>query len=260
MIAVDKRFGEFPFSATRLHLSPLVVSLPTAAAQIVWLAAAFYVGGLFAAGPASDSDILPFGSNWKYLQPVGLNQDPFNNLEGVEFDFEWFLPDFDEDDLTVIDDGPVTLSWQGPAPSPIGYGEVEGFANGFATEIDVPAEGDLFATYLRSEPFFRPPGVSQDGPFAIEFLAVDGMVMYLDGEEIDLNPEDPNHPRYNCCLSLRDGPFPHFPVSYLDRSLTVGNRNDFVTRRLTGLQLSVGPHVLSRFATQTQPRIPRHRL
>ncbi len=96
--------------------------VPHFIAQVDCLAALVLIlgGSLHAGSPTADNDIIPFGSSWKYLNPHTLNQDPFNNLELVDFDFEWFLPNYDEADLTVDDGGPVTLSWQGPAPSPIG--------------------------------------------------------------------------------------------------------------------------------------------
>ncbi len=217
-------------------------------AQVAWLAALVLVlgGSLHAASPTPNTDIIPFGSSWKYLNPQTFNQDPFFNLELVDFDFEWFLPNYDEADLTVDDGGPVTLSWQGPAPSPIGYGAIVGFPNGFATDIGQPASGERYTVYLRGESFTRPAGVSQAGPFGIEFLADDGMAMYLDGVEIDLDVNDISQKRYNCCQDIGAVPIPRsFPPTYLDRSLASGDENNFITRRLSDMTLSAGQHMIA---------------
>ena len=136
-------------------------------ARAAWLAAIVLLlcGSLHAASPTPDIDIIPFGSGWTYLNPQNINQDPFNNNEGVDFDNVWFLPNYDEAGLTVDDGGPVTLSWVGPVPSPIGYDTINGLPNGIATDIGQPASGDRYTTYLRGENFTRPAGVSQNGPF-----------------------------------------------------------------------------------------------
>ena len=224
------------------RLSPLVAPLVLLAA----LVSSFGGGSLQAASPTPDNDIIPFGSNWTYLHPMNLNRDPFNNLEGVDFDFEWFQPNYNEADLTVDDGGPVTLSWEGPAPSPIGFGAINAFnPDGFATDIGTPADGERYTVYLRSERFSR-SGAPASGPFVLEFVADDGIAMYLNGEEVDLDVDDPDQKRYNCCQDIGDQPIPQdFPPTYLDRSLAVGGENDFIQRRLGDFSLNSTNNLLA---------------
>ncbi len=131
-------------------------------------------------------------------------------------------------------------------PSPLGYGVINGFPNGFATNIGQPLIGERYTVYLRGASFTRPAGVSQNGPFAIEFLADDGIAMYLDGVEIDLGVDGTNQKRYNCCQDIGDAPIPrNFPPTYLDRSLTSGDENNFITRQLSDMRLSAGQHMIA---------------
>ena len=163
------------------------------------------------------------------------------------------MPSYDEADLTVDDGGPVTLSWQGPVPTPIGYGTINGLATGLATDIGAPGGGDRYTTYLRSENFTRPAGVSPNGPFVVEFLVDDGFVMYLDGEEVDLDVNDPDQTRVNCCNDIggtRVPLGPNFPPTFLDSGLgtTIDGLDDesnFFSRELGDFTLGAGSHMIA---------------
>ncbi len=221
------------------------VSYITARAACLAAIVLLPASAIHAGFPTDDINIVDFGSDWFYLNPQNLNQDPFNNLEGVDFDLQWFLPTYNQADLTVDDGGPVTLSWQGPAPSPIGYEVINGFPNGLATDIGQPADGERYTTYLRGLPFNRPAGAAS-GPYVIEFLADDGIAMYLNGAEVDLDVNDPDQKRYNCCIDIGGTPVPqNFPPVYLDRASGTGPEDNFITRQLGDFSLNASNNMIA---------------
>ncbi len=200
-------------------------------------------GSLHAGSPTPDSNVIPFGSSWRHLFPLNLNQDPLTG-DGF-FDDDWFMPNYAEPDLDTADG--VTISWQGPDPSPIGYGVINAFTplGGFATEIlPAPPDGERYTAYLRQR-FTTPAGIPQNGPFVIEFAGDDGFVFYLDGEVLDVDP-DPDQARYNCCQDTGGQPVPQdLPPGFLDRSLATGPENVFLKRTIQDLTLTSGSHLLA---------------
>ena len=231
----------------------LSASARTAACAVVLLG---FAVRLQAGNPTPDVDIIPFGSSFRYFQPLTLNQNPINHLAFPDPDFEteWFESDFTEESLSFNDAGApnadpgtgiATVQWL-DGTTPIGYGAIPGFTGGFGTITPTPAAGDRFTMYFRAL-FNVPAGVT--GPFALELLADDGAAFYLDGQILDVSPADAGNDRFNCCVDQAGTPVPQgsIPV-YTDRAgttqPTAGNDSSFTTI-LLDKTIAPGDHLLA---------------
>jgi hypothetical protein len=163
-------------------------------------------------------DLVPFGASWTYLAPISIDEDP--NTIDPNFDTAWFMPDYDTNQ---------PIQWEGPDPEPFGYGAINAFANGFATELLTPESGDRWTAYFRHNFTTTSP----QSNFAIELLSDDGSKVYLDGVEIL---------SLNCCAFAQDGE----PAEFSEYSSAGGNEDRFVIREvLAGQTLDPGDHVLA---------------
>ncbi len=236
--------------AARLSESEIRIGRQNLAVSIVIVL--FMSSCLHAAEPTPDEEIIGFGSEWRYLHLSvddpnddfnDADLDPANALNVAGFDASWFLPDYDEADLQYADGqgGTLMFPWQGPAPTPIGYGVINGFApGGFATELlPIPDVGERFTVYLRQR--FIAPEVS--GPLFIELLADDGATIYLDGQEVELGTGTGG--RINCCQNDFIQIPPFLRPAFRHRSLAVGNEDIFQTIALENVGLSPGEHTLA---------------
>ncbi len=92
-------------------------------------------------------DLVPFGSSWSYLMPLGLAENP--SLADPDFETTWFRRDYSTTS---------PLSWSGPAAEPIEYGSIDAFnpdsqylVRPAQTTLDAPETGDRYTTYFRHE-------------------------------------------------------------------------------------------------------------
>lgn len=133
---------------------------------------------------ATALDLIPFGSTWDYMHPTDY-VDPA--AEDIDFESTWFLG---ATDFTANYNGPafgagpaVDGVESGSGPAPIGYGVVAAIdANlgGIATMLSTPSSGERGSAYFRHN-FTVAADVEN---IAIEVIADDGAVIYLDGVEV----------------------------------------------------------------------------
>jgi hypothetical protein len=171
---------------------------------------------------AQDTEIVPFGSEWTYLNWQGGVVDSLPDND-PNFEDNWFMRDYDETNPNA---------WEGPAPSPMSYGGILAWEDGPATELEAPPSGDRFTAYFRHE-FETTEAMNV---LAVEFLSTHGSVFYLDGQQV-LN--------FNCCVDPETD-----EITADDRYGFFAPRDgivgDFVTRGiLDGQQLAPGPHLLA---------------
>jgi hypothetical protein len=135
---------------------------------------------------ASALDLIPFGSTWDYMHPTN-NVDPAD--ADADFDTTWFLgaadfaasyngPPFGANPAV---NGPPVDSGSGAAP--IGYGvigTIDANLGGFVTMLSTPTSGERGSAYFRHN---FTVAVDVDN-IAIEIIADDGAVIYLDGVEL----------------------------------------------------------------------------
>ena len=147
-------------------------------------------------------DLIPFGSSWSYLMPLGLAEDP--SLTDPDFETTWFRRDYNTTS---------PLSWSGPVAEPIEYGSIDAFnpdsqylIRPAKTTLEAPPSGDRYTTYFRRE--FTTTEAATG--LAIELLADDGAKVYLDDREIAA---------VNCCQGIPAGEVAPFDAL----SLAVGN-------------------------------------
>lgn len=114
--------------------------------------------------PPSDADVLAFGSDWEWLHPIDAI-DPAE--DDSDFDSTWHTPS--------EYDGP---DFNGPDPALLGYGTIDGGT--IVTNIEEPFDGERYSAYFRTT-----IDLAEDLPeLAVEILADDGGVLYIDGEEV----------------------------------------------------------------------------
>jgi hypothetical protein len=186
-------------------------------------AAGLLIAGLLMQHAAGDDAVIvPFGSPWKWLNPTGVLDDP--GLADPEFDKNWFQPRFDDS------------AWSGPRAGPFQYGMVNGLVLSEPFPLVDPGDGDRFTSYFRHR-FTTNESATN---LAIEFIADDGAVFYLDGREVL---------RHNCCVDELDVPAGD---DYANFAILPGNEDFFRTRRiLTGQPLAPGDHLLAISVHQT---------
>ena len=155
-------------------------------------------------------DLIPFGSSWSYLMPLGLAEDP--SLTDPDFETTWFRRDYSTTS---------PLSWSGPVAEPIEYGSIDAFnpdsqylIREAQTVLEAPASADRYTTYFRRE--FTTTEAATG--LAIELLADDGAKVYLDDREIAA---------VNCCQGILAGEVAPFEVF----SLAVGSERTYLARR-----------------------------
>ena len=140
---------------------------------------------------ATALDLIQFESNWDYMHPTD-GVDPA--IADEDFDTTWFLDEADFDanyngpafGTAPAISGPPIDSGNGPAP--IGYDVVNYIRDnypdnadnaGLATVLTRPADEERRTAYFRHE-FVVADDVES---LALEIIADDGAVIYLDGEE-----------------------------------------------------------------------------
>ena len=134
--------------------------------------------GACASSARADFDIVPFGADWRYLNPQGIGQSPA--VTNPSFDTSWFKSGYS-------DTSP--LAWQGPSPSPFAYGTIDAFEPiGPATDLVDPGVLDRYTTYFRREFVTTEPWEN----LFVDLLADDGAVVYLDGDKVLSS---------NCCVN-----------------------------------------------------------
>ena len=171
-----------------------------------------------ASGLRAEEDLVPFGALWSYLAPISIDEDP--NFNDGDFDSSWFLPNYNTTSPNF---------WEGPSPEPMGYGVIDGFPNGFATELETPESGDRYTVYFRHT-FTTASPVSG---LVLDLLTDDGSKIYLDGEEIL---------SLNCC----EFAFPGEIALHEEFASAVGNETSYTqVEVLPGQTLAAGDHVLA---------------
>ena len=165
---------------------------------------------------ANETVVVPFRSAWTVLSPLGFLDDP--ELMDPEFDTSWPAPHYDD------------AGWVGPEQGPFAYGRVDALRSSDPYPLGDPGDGDRYTNYFRHE------FVTADSAagLAIEFVADDGAVFYLDGQQVL---------RHNCCVDQFETPADDDYLVFADRP---GNADSFVTRPiLVGQTLPPGDHVLA---------------
>ncbi|MCA9168389.1 MAG: PEP-CTERM sorting domain-containing protein [Planctomycetales bacterium] len=177
---------------------------------------------------ATASDLIPFGANWRYLNPITAAQDP-TTLDAT-FDANWHKANYNAN------------SWSGPSPEPFARADVGSTTNNIeaftatdsdfirppATLIELPASGSRLTSYFRTSFTTTSP----TNYLALEYLFDDGAHFYLDGNELLT---------VNCCNAADDG-----KSSYLSRASSIGNERTYTTTPLMiGQTLPAGTHTVA---------------
>jgi hypothetical protein len=184
---------------------------------------------------AHGADLIPFGSNWIYLQPQSMDQNP--RLNDPAFDTTWFTREYDVNGQ---------LAWSGPDREPFAYGDPGGaqinaftlgnptFAREANTFLTQPNLGDRWTTYFRHE-FTTTSRVTGLG---LELLVEDGGEFYLDGVPLV---------SFNCCAGD-----PDIPV-FADVATMVGNEDGYSFLALDNVTLEPGEHLMAVSVHQWSP-------
>jgi hypothetical protein len=151
------------------------------------------------------------------LAPISIDEDP--NLTDGDFDSTWFLPSYSTT---------TPIRWDGPSPEPLGYGAIDSFADGFATELDTPESGDRYTAYFRHSFTTTAPATN----LVLDLLTDDGSKIYLDGEEILA---------LNCCEFALPGEI----ATFAEFASAVGNETTYTQVPLPDLTLAAGQHLLA---------------
>jgi hypothetical protein len=168
------------------------------------------------AAATSDRVLVPFRSQWSVLAPQGFLDDP--GLTDSEFDTRWWMPDFDD------------ASWSGPYTGPFVYGRVDALRSSEPYPLPDPGDGNRYTYYFRHA-FTTTEAASR---LFVEFVADDGAVFYLDGQEVL---------RHNCCVDLFQSSAEDDYLAFADLPST---GESLVTRPILGGQrLAPGEHVLA---------------
>ncbi|MCA9263436.1 MAG: hypothetical protein KDA60_06285, partial [Planctomycetales bacterium] len=150
--------------------------------------------------PTPDVEVFGYDAEWRYLDPVGLSQDPTMDRNS-DFDNEWYTAGYD--DIQGVNVGTAVLNWEA-GPGPFQYdpriaddpettvNESTGWVDGLNplndmvvypwdrnvnTVLQSGVQGDRYAAYFRKQ--IELPA----GDVYLEFLADDGTVIYVDGSE-----------------------------------------------------------------------------
>ena len=188
---------------------------------------------VIAASVGSAANLIPFGSNWTYLSPLTLEDDP--NIANPNFASTWFQPNFSTDGWSGPSPGPFARSQDGVDPRIDAFKSTSSrFIRPPGTLLEQPATGNRGTSYFRTE--FTTSAPLTD--LALEFIADDGVTFYLNGEELV---------RHNCCFD-DDGVILGNDVtpSHLNLALGAGNERTYTLLPiLVGSELPAGTHTLA---------------
>ncbi len=199
------------------------MATPTTSRFLNWLVLSLAL--LTAPVPSIAEELIPFGSEWLYLQPNGTAEDPAG--ANRNFDTTWFNRNYDTANPTA---------WSGPAAEPFSRGSISVFDPGSSrfvreakTLLPELDSGNRLTTYFRRD--FTT--AAEATGLSLDLVIDDGAKIYLDGNEIFA---------LNCCSTAAPGT----PASYDDTAITVGNERDYSTYRiLQGTSLPAGDHTLA---------------
>ena len=186
--------------------------------------------------PSWGADLIPFGSEWTYLNPIAVENDP--GTIDPNFDANWFRPDFDTS-------GPNP--WMGPAIAPFarvnassGANFIEAFTETdrdfirpLGTGLELPPRRERLTSYFRHE-FVTTESMTDLG---LEFLVDDGAVIYLDGVEVA---------RYLCCEDDRGLLLPpDITPAFINEATSLSDEKLYQTAPVLIEELPAGQHVLA---------------